>query len=288
MRIAVTGGSGFLGKATIAAAVRAGHVAWSFDRQHGNDVLGPLDDLKDADTVIHLAGMLGTAELFDSPYTAVDVNVNGTLKILGWCREHGARYVGITMPPVFPSIYTATKICASRLATAYHHAYGLKVSHVRAFNAYGPGQAHGHGHPQKILPTFATEAWAGRPIPIWGSGEQLVDLVHADDVGSMLVDAARFGQDQVFDAGTSQPVTVNALANFVLRVTGSDAGVVHLAMRTGEKETAIRAEGEGWNLLSWKPELNWGSLRTAINSYENPLSTSALTAFPVKTAPGRI
>jgi len=268
MRIAVTGGSGFLGKATIAAAVKSGHVAWSFDREHGDDVLGSLAGLKDADVVIHLAGVLGTAELFDDPYMAVNVNVNGALHILEWCRAHGARYVGITMPPVFPSVYTATKICASRLATAYHHAYGVPVSHVRAFNAYGPGQAHGHGHPQKILPTFAVEAWAGRPIPVWGSGNQLVDLVHADDVGQMLVDATRYGNDRIFDAGTGQPITVNSLANMVLRITGSDAGIQYLPMRVGEKETEICADGEGWNLLSWKPEFDWGKLEAAIRSYE--------------------
>jgi UDP-glucose 4-epimerase len=268
MRIAVTGGSGFIGRATIAAAVRSGHVAWSFDREHGDDVLGSLEHLDGADAVIHLAGVLGTAELFDDPYTAVNINVTGALHILEWCRAHGAAYVGITMPPVFPSIYTATKVCASRLATAYHHAYGLKVSHVRAFNAYGPGQAHGLGHPQKILPTFARCAWEGKPIPIWGSGEQLVDLVHADDVGQMLVDATRFGRDAVFDAGTGHPITVNTLANFVLRTTGSDAGVQHLPMRKGERETAISAEGDGWNLLSWKPELNWDRLAAAVRSYE--------------------
>jgi UDP-glucose 4-epimerase len=211
--------------------------------------------------------MLGTAELFDTAESAVSVNVTGTLRILQWCVDHGAGYVGITMPPVFPSIYTATKICASRLATAYHHAYDVPVSHVRAFNAYGPGQAHGPGHPQKILPTFATNAWEGRPLPVWGTGNQLVDLVHADDVGRMLVDATRFGGDQVFDAGSRSPLTVNTLADFVLNVTKSAAGVEHLPMRKGERETAICARGEGWDLLGWTPELNWEALEKAVVSY---------------------
>lgn len=271
MRIAVTGGSGFIGKATIAAATRAGHVSWAFDRRYGQDVMGDLSHLRNADAVIHLAGVLGTAELFDKPETAVQTNVTGTIRILEWCRRHHATYVGITMPDAFPSIYTATKIAAARLATAYHHAYGIPVSHVRAFNAYGPGQAYGPGHPQKILPTFARHAWEGKPIPVWGSGEQLVDLVHADDVGQMLVDAARYGgQDAVFDAGTGTPVSVNVLANFVLRLTQSDAGVEYLPMRRGERESQIKAEGEGWNLLSWKPELRWNQLEDAVRWYAPP------------------
>jgi len=84
------------------------------------------------------------------------------------------------------------------MATAWHHAYDVGVSHVRAYNAYGPGQAYGPGHPQKILPTFARAAWEGRPIPIWGDGEQTVDLVHSDDVARMLVDALRFNDDAMF------------------------------------------------------------------------------------------
>lgn len=267
VKIAITGGNGFLGRAVQKAAASAGNLSWAFDKAVGDDVRGDLSGLLGADVVVHLAGMLGTAELFDTPGEAVDVNVKGTLNVLQWCRTHGAGYVGITMPDVFPSVYTATKVAAQRLATAWHHTYGVPVSHVRAFNAYGPGQAHGTGHPQKILPTFAVNAWAGVPLPVWGDGEQTIDLVHADDVGRMLVDACRFGDDQVFDAGTGVPVTVNALARFVTAHTGSKALNEHLPMRAGEKPTRIVAEGENWGLLDWHPELDWHRVGQAVDSY---------------------
>lgn len=269
MRIVVTGGSGFLGQATIRAAIAAGHDAVSFDRAHGNDILGSLDALEGADVIIHLAGMLGTSELFETPESAVHANVIGALRILEWCKTHDAGYVGITMPPVFPSIYTATKVCADRLATAYHQAYGLRVSHVRAFNAYGPHQAYGPGHPQKIVPTFAVAAWQGRPLPIWGDGEQTMDLVHAEDVGRMLVDATQHGDDVTFDAGTGVAVTVNELADAVLTITGSTAGVEHLPMRKGETPTRIVAQGEGWDRLDWKPENTRERLLDAVNWYRS-------------------
>jgi UDP-glucose 4-epimerase len=269
MNIAVTGGSGFIGQATIRAAEAAGHHAWSFDHNGGNDVLGSLEHLDGADVVIHLAGMLGTSELFDTPEAAVHTNVIGTLRILQWCRAHKAGYVGITMPPVFPSVYTATKVCADRLATAWHHAYGVRVSHVRAFNAYGPGQKWGPGHPQKILPTFARAAWENRPLPIWGDGSQTMDLVHADDVGRMLVEATQHGNNATFDAGTGTAVTVNDLAKFVLGVTNSSGGVECLPMRAGENPTRIVASGEGWDSLGWKPEHHWGRIEEAIQWYRN-------------------
>jgi UDP-glucose 4-epimerase len=270
MRIAVTGGSGFLGQAAIRAAEAAGHEAWSFDRAHGNDVLGDLTALKGADTVVHLAGMLGTSELFDAPEAAVHANVIGALRVLRWCQDHDAGYVGITMPPVFPSVYTATKIAADRLATAWHTAYDVPVSHVRAYNAYGPGQKWGPGHPQKILPTFARAAWEGRPLPVWGDGEQTMDLVHSDDVGRMLVDAAAHGDDVTFDAGTGVAVTVNELAAVVLDVTGSTAGVEHLPMRKGETPTRIVAGGEGWDRLDWKPEHSWQRIAQVVDWYRDP------------------
>jgi UDP-glucose 4-epimerase len=267
MRIAVSGGSGFIGRATITAAENAGNDVWSFDRADGNDVLGDLAALSGADTVIHLAGVLGTSELFDNPEWAVEVNIKGTLRILEWCRANGAGYVGITMPPVFPSVYTATKVCAQSLATNWHRAFGVPVSHVRAFNAYGPGQAHGPGHPQKIVPTFARAAWTGRPVPVWGDGTQTVDLVHADDVGRMLVDAAGHGDDAVFDAGTGEAVTVNEVAEVVLGITGSSAGVEYLPMRTGEEATTVVAKGEGWDRLDWRPVMDWQRLDDTIGWY---------------------
>lgn len=270
MHIAVTGGSGFLGQATIRAAIDAGHDAFSFDRAHGNDILGSLDALEGSDVVVHLAGMLGTSELFDTPESAVHANVIGALRVLEWCKAHDAGYVGITMPPVFPSVYTATKVCADRLATAYHQAYGMRVSHVRAFNAYGPHQAYGPGHPQKIVPTFARAAWENRPLPVWGTGDQTMDLVHADDVGRMLVEATQHGDDVTFDAGTGTAVTVNDLAKFVLGYTNSTGGVECLPMRKGENPTRIVAVGDGWDRIDWKPEHDWGRIARTLDWYRNP------------------
>jgi UDP-glucose 4-epimerase len=269
-RVLVTGGSGFIGSAVVAELEGRGVKASTFDWRNGCDVRnagGVLEAVEGNDAVIHLAGVLGTHELFDTPQLAVDVNVSGTLNVLEACRLHGAAYVGITMPPVFPSVYTATKVAATRLASAYHHTHGVPVSHVRAFNAFGPGQAHGPGHPQKIVPTFAVEAWAGRPIPIWGDGKQTVDLIHTRDLARMLVDALEHGGDVTFDGGTGTSMPVNAVARLVLGVTKSQAGIEYLPMRRGEVPTGVRATREGWQLLGWNPRLNYNDLDDTIESY---------------------
>jgi UDP-glucose 4-epimerase len=269
-RVLITGGGGFIGQGVARAYAADGWSVVITDREC--DVRNPWE-IEGAirehrpDLVVHLAGVLGTHELFDRVGEAIDVNVKGTANVLEACRKWEARYVGVTMPPVFPSIYTATKIAASKLATAYHHTYGLPVSHVQAFNAFGPGQAHGLNHPQKILPTFATEAWAGRPIPIWGDGLQGVDLIDVDELGQVFRAAGDHGDDWIVDGGTGRSFTVLEVAEMVLDVTGSTAGVQHLPMRRGEIATKIIAEGQGWDRLARPPQFTLAQLERCVHAY---------------------
>lgn len=240
MRITVTGGSGFIGAATVRAL--EGHEVTVFDHALGHDVRDPDDcdmAIEGADAVIHLAGVLGTAELFDQVQRAISVNVAGTANILDSCKRYGAAYVGITMPDCWPSLYQATKLAAVRIAESYHHNYGVPVTHIRAFNAYGPGQAHGPTHPQKIIPTFAWHAWRGLPMPIWGDGDQTVDLVHVDHIARCLAKAAEggafFGCGETWDACSGFELTVLDVARRVGAICGSTK-VEFLPMRAGELE----------------------------------------------------
>lgn len=268
-KIAVTGGTGFLGQGVFRMAEERGYDVWAFDQSLGNDILGYLNSLEGADVVIHLAGMLGTSELFDTPEYAIDVNIKGTFRVLDWCRFNGAGYVGISMLPVFPSVYTATKICAQNLATAWHKAYGVPVSHVRAFNAFGPGQAWGPRHPQKIVPTFSKLAWANKPLPVWGDGSQTMDLIHVDDVARILLDATDYGQNELFEAGTGVSVTVQDFAEFVIDHTGSTGGIEYLPMRLGEEPTEVVSSGLGSEILGYTPSLDWSKVKETIDWYKS-------------------
>lgn len=267
--IAITGGGGFLGQSAANWARVYGHDVITFDKSDGDDVLGPLDKLAGANSVIHLAGKLGTSELFDDAESAIETNIIGALRVLQWCEANEAGFVNISMPPVFPSVYTATKVCTDRLATAWNMFRGVPASKVIAYNAYGGKQKHGQGHPQKILPTFATLGWENQPLPIWGDGEQTIDLVHAEDVGRMLVEATYHGDDATFDGGTGIAMTVNHLADAIIEMTGSTAGKQYFPMRDGEVATHIVAEGRGWERLTWRPELNWDAVEEAVGEYRN-------------------
>lgn len=276
MEVLVTGGGGFIGRAVVAEIKSRGWDAVVFDRSDGLDVRNPgdLDEFSGVHHVIHLAGVLGTHELFDTPQLAVDVNITGTLNVLEFCRLHDAGFTGITMPQVFPSIYTATKIASTALASAYNHTHGVPVSHVRAFNAFGPGQAHGPGHPQKIIPTFAYNMWNNLSVPIWGDGEQTVDLVHTIHLARMLVDAVSHGDNVTFDGGTGQAFTVNEVAVLVNTAVAAQGGpryfnADYLPMRRGEVPTNIVATGENWDRLQYLPEFRMSDLFEAVAYYKD-------------------
>ena len=268
MKITVTGGKGFIGSATAKAAEDAGHDLSFFDRRDGNDVLGDLAALKGSEAVIHLAGAIGTLELFSDVEGAIRDNIVGSHRIMEWCWKNDAQYVGILVPDVFPSIYCATKMATERIATALHNARGLKVSHVRTFNAFGPGQGYGPGHPRKFMPTFSMAAWNGQPIPIWGDGNSRVDPVYVDDVGRMLVDACQYPDDVMFDAGSGVEYTVNEIAQMVLDATESTGGIAYEPLRIGETPTNVAALGEGWDLLGWRPDFSQDQFDETVEWYK--------------------
>ena len=230
MNVLVTGGDGFIGRAVCAALKAEGIESVPVDRASGIDIL--TDKLPDADGVIHLAGVLGTAELFETIDTAVDVNIKGTVRVLEWCARRGAKYVGITMPQVWSNPYQATKACGMSLAEAYGTRFDFPVTHVCAFNVYGPGQkVHGV---QKILPTFASRSWNREPMPVWGSGNQKVDLIHVEDVAATLVDAFSSHRTGMYDeAGSGTPLTVLYVARMVGEITRCST-VEFLPLRAGE------------------------------------------------------
>lgn len=268
LKVTVTGSSGFLGQAVCQYLLSQAHKIQLFDHKLGLDVTDKKlvqARLCGSDAVIHLAGVLGTQELFADPYRAIKINIEGTVNILKACEKHGVRYVGITMPEVWDNVYQATKKSASLFASAWNRHCGVPVSHVRAWNAFGPGQK--LFGVQKIIPTFADCAWRSVSLPIWGDGSQLVDLVYSLDVARMLVQAINFGEDQVFDAATCEPMSVEVVAYMVLAMTGSSSSLQYLPMRKGEHSVKLEAQGQGWDLLEWHPSFNEAALLNTVYSY---------------------
>jgi UDP-glucose 4-epimerase len=271
MHVTVTGAHGFIGRAVVNELHRRGYEYTLRDiaLSATHDVRNP-DLSLNGDAVIHLAGILGTHELFDRVDDAIDINVRGAANVVRICERRRMKYVGISMMDVWNNVYQATKLAGERIALAWNQHKGLPVSIVRAYNGYGPYQK--VRGVQKIAPTFATKAWNNESIPIWGDGSNTTDLVHVDDIARMLVDATSFGDGEVFDAGTGVPISVKDVAEFVVEHTGSKAGVEYLPMRRGEHylDEPLVAKGQGWELLDWKPEFDWDRFAETIDWYKTP------------------
>lgn len=263
MKVLVTGASGFIGSHVIDRLLSEGHSVIAFDRHqqvarpHIDAYLGDVRDetavreaVAVADGVIHLAGVLGTAETIDHPQTAADTNIRGSLNVFDAVRAYRKRAVYITVGNYwFLNTYSITKTTAEQLAWMYNREHGTEIAVVRALNAYGPRQK--AAPVRKIMPNFILPALRGDPITVYGDGRQVMDMIHVRDVADVLVraltvDHGRYhpwperGHDNPckFEAGSGIPTTVNDIAQAVLAAVGGGT-VEHVSMRAGEPERSV-------------------------------------------------
>lgn len=262
MEILVTGGNGFIGRATCAALLEAGFTPTVFDPRGRRPIDGAhlrVGDIRDATAVneavahaqgvMHLAGVLGTQETIQNPLPAAETNVLGGLNVLNAAVEYGLPTVNIAVGNWFEdNTYSLTKNCVERFCNMFRKYRALPVATVRALNAYGPGQSvaapYGPSKVRKITPSFVMRVLHDDPIEIYGDGQQIMDMIHVDDVAKTLVAALKFvidgnTQETIFEAGTGRPTTVLDIAQAVLGAADklgidTESSIVHLPMRPGE------------------------------------------------------
>ena len=186
-----------------------------------------------ADEVYHLAGVLGTSELEKQIPEAVKVNIVGAVNVFESAVKAGVgRVFYPSKPNVWRNVYTITKEASEELAGIYNAQGKIKITSLRLFNAYGPGQS--LIPIRKIVPLFALQALHDKPIQIWGNGEQTVDLVYTDDIAATAVEATHKGLTGVYDYGRGVGLSVNYVAKAINEIADNPNGVQHLPMRAGE------------------------------------------------------
>ena len=247
MKVLVTGGSGFIGWHVCRELSRRGDQAVPLDRVAGEGT-SILADVRDADAVhqavfaadgvIHLAGVLGTQETVANPRPAFSTNIDGSINVFEACTA-------LRKPAVYIAVgnhwmnnpYSISKTAIERLAFMYNKERGARIAVVRGMNAYGPRQK--AGPVRKIIPTFILAALAGKPLLVYGDGEQRMDMVYVADLAGILVDALVLNHgcyDSAFEAGTGIAPTVNQIAAAVIAATGSKSQIEHSPMRPGEED----------------------------------------------------
>jgi UDP-glucose 4-epimerase len=262
VKVAVTGGAGFIGGWTCDELVAAGHDVVVYDprgRASWDAVERRMGDVRDrtavlelaahVDAIIHLSAVLGTQETIADPYPAAETNLLGTLNVLHAAKRYDLPMVNIAVGNWWMNNpYSISKNCAERFVEMYRDENGLQAANVRCVNAYGPRQAaappFGSGKVRKIMPAFVCRALTGMPVEVYGDGQQVSDCVWVGDVARTLVatlEACATGRTptRTIEVGPTDSTTVLDIARMVVesaaRHTGHVAEIKHLPMRPGEK-----------------------------------------------------
>lgn len=147
------------------------------------------------DRVMHLAAQAGVRYSLDNPSAYIDANMHGFLNVLEACRQYPVEHLvyastssvygaNQAMPfsehkstnhPV--SLYAATKKANELMAHSYAHLFNIPATGLRFFTVYGPW-----GRPDMALFKFTESILAGKPIDVYGFGEQSRDFTYIDDI----------------------------------------------------------------------------------------------------------
>lgn len=261
-KVLVTGGQGFIGSHVVERLLARGCSVVIFDR-HAKKIDRPgvenfVGDLRDrnavdqavfaVDGVIHLGGILGTAETLQHIPETVDVNILGTLNVFEAIKKYKKPCVYITLPDVWQNPYAITKKTAKDFAFLYNREFGTKINVVRGFNVYGEGQK--FKPVRKFAPQWIIGAILGQPIEVYGDGSQLMDLVYVGDTAEILIRALETDKtaDEVIDAGSGEGVPVLKVAQIMADMLG--AKIIFKPMRPGETNKAV-IRGNTTTLTKW-------------------------------------
>jgi len=154
--------------------------------------------------ILHFAAESHVDRSIDGPAEFVQTNVVGSFSLLEEARawwgtlagaeKDGFRFLQVSTDEVYGSLaadapafseshpfapnspYAASKAAADHLARAYHHTYGVPVLTTNCSNNYGPRQ-----FPEKLIPLMIAQALAGKPLPVYGDGQNVRDWLYVQD-----------------------------------------------------------------------------------------------------------
>ena len=180
------------------------------DRASLDHVLGT----HNPDIIMHLAAESHVDRSIDAPSDFIETNITGTFNLLEAARAHwikrskpdSFRFHHISTDEVFGSLgptgtfsettpydprspYSASKAASDHLVRAWGETYGLPVVITNCSNNYGP-----YHFPEKLIPVVILNALHGRPIPVYGAGENIRDWLYVEDHAQALLTVATQGQ----------------------------------------------------------------------------------------------
>jgi len=296
MNYLVTGGAGFIGSNLVDKLLELGHRVIVLDdfsggkeqnlaSQKNNPNLKIVkksigDNLQEIlsgehfDGVFHFAARPRVQYSIEHPVETHDINVNGTLNLLEFCRVAGIKRIVFsssssvygdqkilplveTMTPDPLSPYALHKLLGEEYMRLYFHVYGLETISLRYFNVYGPRIDPSGGYPLAIA-KFINLVKKGESPTITGDGEQTRDFTYVGDAVRANILAMEttnkecFGQS--FNIGAGNNVTINHVASEIIKLSGKDIKPVYIPARFEPRNT-LADHTKAKNLLGWEPEV---------------------------------
>jgi dTDP-glucose 4,6-dehydratase len=218
------------------------------------------------DTVVHFAAESHVDRSIEDASPFLRTNVHGTLSLLEAVRrrEGFARFLHVGTDEVYGTIptgratetsslhpsspYAASKAAADGFVQAYVTTHGVPAAITRCSNNYGPYQ-----FPEKLIPLFVTNAFAGEPLPLYGDGLQVRDWIHVEDHCAAIWHVLGLGvtDGSVFNVSAHNEVTNREVTSEILRLTGRPADLVrHVTDRPGHDRRyaldASKLRATGW------------------------------------------
>jgi UDP-glucuronate 4-epimerase len=238
----------------------------------------PIVDRK-FDGVINLAARAGVRFSVENPWVFLESNIMGTLNMLELCRQLNCRkfilastssIYGANPPYPTPESassseplqpYAASKKGAEALAHSYHHLYDIDVTVLRFFTVYGPA-----GRPDLAMFRFVQWITEGRPVHVYGDGEQSRGFTFIDDIGRGIIAALKPVGYEIINLGGHEVITINNLIKLIEQIAGKKAIVDYGPPVKADMQSNWADVGKAREMLGWQPQV---SLRDGIQSLVN-------------------
>jgi UDP-glucose 4-epimerase len=292
-KVLVTGGAGFIGSNLVRGLLESGDEVRVLDNfstgSRGN--LAGLDieivegelrsyervhnAVRGVELVYHLGALGSVPRSVQDPLTSSAVNVEGTLNVLLAARDEGVRRVvfsssssvygssgelprteAMAADPISP--YGVAKLAAERYCVSFSRVYhGFETVVLRYFNVFGPLQSPFSQY-AAVVPLFVTAVREGRPVTIFGDGEQSRDFTYVANVVDATIRAgtAEGASGLIFNVAAGSPGTVNRLADLVGRTLDRPVEKEYRDPRPGDVRDSWADIRLAVRVLGYRPEVD--------------------------------
>lgn len=223
---------------------------------------------RDYDGVVNLAARAGVRPSVRMPRVYYETNLLGALNVLDLAKEHGVPKIvqastsslyGLNNPRPYKedadtsqplSPYAASKGAVESLCHSYAHLHDLDITVLRYFTVYGPA-----GRPDMSIFRFVQWIAEGRPLILYGDGQQERDFTFVEDIARGTVAALRPAGYEVINLGGDRPVSINSLIKMIEARLGKEAVIEQHDPAPGDMPATWADISRAREVLDWQPEM---------------------------------